>query len=205
MKNGGKIFYSFKNGVLTVGDPKTHTGAGNFAYYTQGATPADNMVELYADDLDGNAVSVIEMCGLGSLTGKSYTGATLTNKEDGYRGYFFESPILTSTTDVVSAVVGITYEVLSGTVIYKGVTYTKGQTFVTAGGTTATTGTGTFAVTFTADFGNLCDAFLDCQFKIKHLMRGDEMEDYFLWTEAGGFDPKDSLTCTDPGYYGWVE
>ena len=204
MKNNGKMAHHFgQYGICVVGDPTTHTGAGNYIDAADTGTEALNLQLLFPTDLDGNTTYRIERAGLGSLNGKSYSGGTLNRFNDGYKGFFFESPILTGTTSTVSAIAGAKYIVLTDSVIYSGVTYHAGDTFVTAGSVTATTGSGKFALTFPDDFDSTCDAFLDCQFKIKHTMRGDEPNDFYDWPEAGGYDPRDSLVCTDDGVY-WM-
>lgn len=204
-KNGGALAHNFgADGVCVVGSLTTATGAGN--YIDASANPGDTDEEiqlLFAADLDGNNTNRLERAGLGSLdksTQESGAGS-LTNISDGFR-YFFEAPVLTGTTDSVVAVSGVYYKVLSGTVTYNGTSYTKGQEFMANGSETATTGSGTFALTIPPALKNECEAFRDELFKVRHLQKGDESTSFYDFED--GYTPRSSLTCTDDNFFGWT-
>ena len=201
-KNNGDLCYVFgPDGVLVVGSLTTSTGAGN--YIDTAENPSDTSLEInlpYATDLDGNAVTRLEMAGLGTLNKVTKTGGALSTFEAGYRN-FFEAPVLSGTG--VAVVNGAYYVVLSGTVLYNGVTYTKGEEFlVITDQSTAGNSLGTFAICIPPCLKRACDPFRTEHFKIKVLEKGDESNDYWNY-DASGFNPMDSLTTTDADFYGW--
>lgn len=183
------------NGILAIGSLTTDVGAGN-------AISVTGLQVLEDTDLDGNTVTCLEMVGMGTLTGVSGAGNTLTHLYDGYRGYFYPSPVMTG-TDAVSSIADIRYKVISGTVTYDGTTYKVGEVFTTDGSTTATTGTGTFALWLPESIEKATDEFLTEEFKIKSLLVGDEPYDYWSFTTTG-VEGRNSLVTTDPDYIGYT-
>lgn len=194
------------NGTLVVGDLSTNLGTGNAidasanSYY-----PTEKLQWIYDTDLNGGTTTYIERAGQGTLDGHAASG-DLSTLSWGYRGIFFEAPILDSpyTGDLV---VGATYEVRSGTVTYEGYDYTQTDSFV-ASLATGTLGTGEFALTLPAELENAnCDAFRSSNFRITSLQVGDESNDYWAWNKGayyGGFEEKDSLVSADENYFGWT-
>ena len=199
LKTDGSINkdYNFNpDGVLVVGSLTTDAGAGN-------AISPTGLFVLYPTDLDSNTVTCLEMCGMGSLTKVSGAGSALTNLSDGYRGYFYPAPVLTGTSDAVSGTGGIRYKVLSGTVTYAGTDYGVGEIITTDGSTTATTGTGTFAVYLPQRLEKAAEEFLTEEFKIKSLLVGDEPNDYWRYNISGA-ESRNSLVSTDSDFVGWT-
>lgn len=202
-KDNGELAHVFgPDGVLVVGSLTTASGAGNYIDAAANAGDTGDELQLpYSTDLDGNAVTRLEMAGLGSLDTSTQTGGSVTTLAEGYRT-FYEAPVLTGTTSSVSSVANVYYKVLSGSVTYDGTTYTKNQVFYTDGVTTATTGSGTFALDIPPALKNECDTFRDEQFKIKHLKDGTESTAYYNFTD--GMTPRSSLTCTDDTFFGFT-
>lgn len=196
---GGDAKYRFgPQGVLVVG-----AATCTSTKIDPDATGAD-LMRKYDTDLLGATTISIEMVGQGSLDKKNDSGSALTNLEDGYRGFFFKAPPITSpsATDI-PATAGIWYRVLTGQVCYAATWYAVGDEFESDGTNRPTTGTGTFALTIPPEITKNCDPFRDELFKVKHLKNGDEALNYWKWTD-GGYEPHDSITCTDTDYYGWT-
>jgi hypothetical protein len=200
-KNNGDLCYVFgPDGVLLVGSATTASGAGN--YIDASANPGDTSLEInlpYATDLDGNAVTRLEMAGLGTLTKVTKTSASLTNFVDGYR-LFFEAPILSSGATPVA---GAYYKVLSGTVTYNSVAYAQNEEFVGVDQAGNTSGTGTCALCIPPELKNVCDPWRTEHFKIKTLKDGTESNEYWNW-DTSGFNPMDSLTTSDADFYAFT-
>lgn len=197
-----KTPYRFgKNGVLIVGLATTDSGDENKIIATPQTDSNESLMTLYRTDLLGATSVCVEMCGQGSLTGKNDSGTDLSSLIAGYRGLFFKAPVLTGNT---TPVVGQRYRVLKGSVTYKDKTYTANSEFdiIDSDGNITTTD-GEYALAIPNELVNKCEAFLDEEFKIKHLQKGDEPKDYYLWNEYG-FEPKASLTSSDADYYGWT-
>lgn len=112
----GNVRHKFWQGELIVGDPTTKTGTGNAIDTAANAT--DPGLELMPLVPAGATRDII--CGMGVLNAVATAIA----------------PGDTS----VAAIVGKTYVVTIGTVTYKTVAYTVGQTFVADGTVTAATG-----------------------------------------------------------------
>ena len=111
-------------------------------------------------------------------------------------GQYYESPYLSIGATSVPTLRGLVYRVNSGTVIYKGMSYTVGQEFETDGTTTATTGTtgATFTITIPPSIKAREMDNRDAMFREKHLLTGNEATGYHSWTALGGFLPKDDLS-----------
>lgn len=204
-KNGAIVDRFDYNGVLVKGDGTTNLGTGNqIDVVLKSSTPNDETMRVYTTDLLGNSAISEEMCGLGNLASLDLALAGLDSLQQGYNRNYFEAAVLTSTTDVVSDLsANIYYEVLTGTTIYDGTTYTVGQVFYTDGSTTATTGTGTFALTIPPALNRECQAFRPEHFKIKSLLTGNESS--ADWSYAEGFAPRDNMTTDDPDYFAYTE
>lgn len=189
----GKEAFEFKNGVLVVGDPTTNVGAGNFIdpaqtyTFPETGTATFTLMQVFPTDLAGATTNAIEMCGQGSL-------ADPLGNPLGLRGYFFEAPVLTGTSASVPAKKNIEYVVLTGTVIYNSTIYTVGDHFITDGVTTATTGTGTFALVYPEIHWEVDTTAL---FKERHLITGREARAYWVPTRDGGYVPRGEFTTTD--------
>jgi hypothetical protein len=210
-RNDGKIGYDSTTGVeyrfgiqgiLNVGSLTTNIGTGNAIDASLKTDDTESLQLIYPTDLLGATTHRIEMAGQGSLTSSDCDGTALPSLQTGYRGFIFEAPVMTG-TDTVVGVADIYYRVLSGTVTYRGVVYSAGDEFVTAGGTTATTGSGTFALTIPPYLDGQCEKFRTEQFEINALKTGDEPSDFWKFS-IGGATPRDSLTCTDADYFGWI-
>lgn len=193
----GEVIYNFGlEGELIIGDPTSFTGAAN-------KIDPDKIVKIYETDLLGGTTQIIEIKGQGSLNKKNDAGADLPKLETGYRGKFFKAPPITPGSNTVAAIQGIRYKVLKGTVTYKSVTYKQNDVFVSDGTTTATSGTGRFALYLPKFLTDECCDDSTEHFKIKKLMHGDESTAYWF-PDEGGFVPRASLTTTDANFYGWV-
>jgi len=188
-------------GILIVGDATCGVGAANVIDADLKSTAGDQLQRVYETDLSGALTNCLEMCGLGTLN-KTAKGGALNVLNCGYRGRFFEAPILTGTESVPN-VAGIYYEVLTGTVTYNSVSYSVGEQFVVVSGETATSGTGTFALTIPPALTKKCDPFYAEEFKIAQLKEGDESSSYFDWND-GGFEPRDSVNSPDTDFFGWT-
>lgn len=203
-KNDGTAAYTFgPHGILIVGTA-TGTGAANEIFADAIPADTDDQLQLlWAADLDGNAASRIEMAGQGTLDNLTYTAAGLAVLTDGFWRMFFEAPPIAGGV-ATSAVLNVKYGVLTGTILYNGVTYTKGQTFKVVAGQTATVGANsTYALQIPDELLNVCATFRDALFQVKNMKEGDEDAGHFLWTN-GGFTPKDSLACASSRYVGWL-
>jgi len=188
--NNGTEMVRFKQGVHVVGTAACGAAAHLISY--------SGMQRNWATDLDGLTVTTAEMCGLGSLSGMTKTGATLSDLSFGVRD-FYEAPPISGGTNLVALAGGI-YKVLTGNIGYNGVTYEVNDTFIRSGAVTVTVGGGTFGAYYIT---HECDEFLDEHFKIKDMLVGDEALDYFEW-DAYGFDPKNSAVTADTDYWGWT-
>lgn len=203
--NNGHIAHRFgPYGTLIVGDPFTNVGNANRIHIHYGNV---GLMHIFPTTLDGDdADPHIELCGLGSLTRLDWNGDVLPNLQDGYWRNFFEAPLIAAATPTISSVSGyadVYYQVIAGTVIYAGTTYTVGEQFYTDGLNTVITGTGLFALCIPPALTNKCECFRDEEFRLKHLKVGDEPADYYEFRD-GGFDPRDSNDSTDADWYGWI-
>lgn len=165
------------------------------------AIDTTDLMRVYDDDLDGNTVTVLEMCGLGSLNKTSQTGGSLTNVQDGWR-LFYEAPPISAGTAVDANVER--YKVLTGSVTYNGTTYTVNQTFDVVAGVTATTGSGTFAIELPSSLANELPDTSSALFDEAHLLEGDETYTEWGWNNMYGADPYDNLTSTEDDYIAWT-
>lgn len=206
-KNGELVARFGPQGVLIVGDGTTRTGTANqIDVVLKASTPNDETMRVFPTDLLGNILISEEMVGMGNLASLNTAGANLSSLEQGYNRNYFEAPIEISTTDAVSAVANVYYEVLTGTTQYpdtSGTIYTKGQVFFTDGTNTATTGSGTFALTIPPALNIECQAFRPEQFKIKNLITGKESTTDWAYNSA--YSPKDNMDVNDPNYFAYVE
>lgn len=198
----GAVKHKFERGVLVVGDPTTGTGAGNFIDATTQTVAADTLQRVYTKDLAGNTNNFIEMVGQGALDGFDHTPAALSPKEKGYRGFFFEAPKVAAGS--ATYVVGQRWQVLSGGVVtYNNTGYTVNQVFmIVSGVTTVTTDSGYVALYLPQDLVNACEAFRDCEFKIKNLKVGDEVNGYWDWHT--GYDARNENDPVDVDFIGWT-
>jgi hypothetical protein len=195
-KNNGKIAYKFKNGVLTVGLNNCRTGTGNYIVSAPQTESDNNLQRFFATDLAGATTQCLEMCGCGTLNCVDLGGSAVTTFNIGKRGSFAEAPVISTGATTTSAYGNIWYEVLSGTVTYNGVAYTKGQKFKTVAGTTTTSGTNaTFALTTPPDMNN----FEKEAYAITQLALGDESTNYWLPAD-GGYTARQADSSTGRGY-----
>lgn len=203
----GHKVYKFFNGVCVVGSNTTDNGGADVidAAVTPVAGADYKLFRPYAADLDGNAVTCIEMCGLGTLTGVTKTNGTCTLLE-GMRD-FYEAPIISGAASV-PATAGIRYKVWAGSVVYNGTTYSAGQVFITDGNTTSVTDAnsdGRWSLWLPAEQDDdNCYEFLDEHFKIKHTQYGDEPYDYFEFNEQTGYIPRDASCGNDADAFNWL-
>lgn len=202
----GHKVYKFFNHALTVGSNTTDNGGADVidAALTPVAGADYRLIRPYAADLDGNAVTCIEMVGLGSLTGDTESGGTCTLLE-GMRD-FYEAPILSGAQSIPNTV-GLRYKVWAGSVVYNGTTYTAGQVFVSTGTTSVTdaNGDGRWSLWLPAEQDDSnCYEFLDEHFKIKHTQYGDEPYDYFDFNQQTGYIPRDALCANDADAFAWL-
>lgn len=213
-RKNGEIAHQFKNGVLVVGDTTTRNGTNKttstkaytvdtFAYSSATETEIFGWKPDFAGKtIDESGAVRIECAGLGYLAALAYDGTTpLTSLATGYYGSFFEAPVLTGTTDAVVATAGIVYEVLSDSVIYDGVTYTKGQIITADGSTTATTGSGTFALTLPRALKNRVDPMHAEAFALAHLIYPEQAIAYWNQTN-GGYTAVDGTGTSDYNFIG---
>ena len=182
--NNGDPRYQFWYNELIVGNP-AQSGAGNQIVLT-GATTADNLQELFTD---------------AQVTAISDNRSPLAINRVGLGITFFEAPPVTPGSATVEP--NIIYIVLSGTVVYAGKTYKRGEEFTGVSGTTAsaTTDGGTFAKSFQPKFrqGLPPEQFTQENWRTKVLATGRETE--YDPNVPGGFEPTDPLTI-DPQYPG---
>lgn len=205
LQNDGTIAHRFGiDGVLNVGTLTTDVGASNVIDAAVQADTDDNIQRVYDDDLDGNVASCLEMIGQGSLDLSTDQGgaSALTTLSEGNR-LFYKAPTLSS-GDNVANVDGVNYKVLSGTTIYDGTTYSKGETFQADGSVTTTSGTGTFRIDLTDELKAECTTDRAGLFHEKSLKSGDEPGAYWSFTD-NGTDSRNSLTSTDSDYFGWTD
>jgi hypothetical protein len=150
--------------------------------------------------------NLFEMSGMGYLEGKD---GTIANIENGWMGrLFFQAPLLTAT--VAAPIAGSWYQVLSGSVTYNGVVYTAGSprrsyfkiTAATAI-TIAVDTQATFSLALPPEMRNTPCENLDEQFRIKHLLYGDEPAAYFTYDTPSGFEPRNSLISVDNNFIGY--
>lgn len=182
-KNNGQIAYHFFNGVLDLG-----LGTINADL----ATPAEESLQLvYEKDLADATTSRIEMAGQGDLT----------DLPDGKR-LFYESDILAFTTGEYTPTSGLWYEVVNGTVEYNGKRYHAGDKIKAIDtNNIADVASGQIAPTFPDTQGKPID--MRGEYWTKHLEHGDEPLDYPLHNVAG-YEPRNSMTTSDEGWYGWI-
>ena len=194
--------YRWKYGVLIVGNATAvdKTVDGNFIDASAVIAAPGTQLQLlgggYAKDLDGYAVSRIEMCGQGSLNGKTATDGT-ADLWNCVRD-FYPAPVLSTGASTVVDTEGVFYEVLTGTVTYDSVVYSAGEVFAAVKSVTTTSGTGTFALTFPPAG---CTVDRTCLFKQEQLAEGDEVDGYFSWDD-GGYTPNDSQVSTAANFHG---
>jgi len=196
-ERGGSPRHIFRSGVLDLGTGVEINATPN------ASDPELSLILPYDTDLSSGTTDYLERAGMGTLNKEKQTGST-TYVEDGWAEgrFFFEAPKIANGDAAIAG--GVTYIVLSGTVTYDGTAYTAGHKFITDASTTATTATvaGFYALAIPEVLASTCETFTAEQFKIKHLMKGDEPYDYWLLT-GGGFEPKDSYTPSDDDSYGW--
>lgn len=116
----GTVLHRFKNGSLIIGDPTLDT-AGNAIPVTFTGTDSQKYTNLYSA-----GATDLEKIGLGNI--------------------FFEAPPIASPATNTIDDTGVWYQVLTGTVIYNGVTYKAGELFLSVDTFDDSTGTGTFAL-----------------------------------------------------------
>lgn len=199
----GHVAVRFKNGYYNAG--------ANTTIETQSSEASGLDIQMPWDtDLNGNGAasetdkgSRLERAGQGSLTGYASDDATLTAKEYGYNRTFYPAPTLTSTSDAVTKIAGVKYVVLTGTTIYKGTTYTIGQTFKTSAGTTATTGTGTFRLALPDSITKPTDDFRTEAFAKNQLGKTTDATGY--WNAQTGYDGRADEDSTAADYIGSVD
>lgn len=188
----GKLKYRFgADGVLDLGTGVTITQPS--------ASPSNSDLPFIWDtDLSGLATGYLERVGQGSLT-TTTLGTALTKLGDGFNRAFFEAPVINSGT-ATSAVVGVKYKVLTGTITYNSVSYTAGQTFKVVTGQTATSGGGTYALTIPDALEDKTADFRTEAFKIAHLNDGTEATGYYDYKT--GYSGRGGLVSTAADYYG---
>ena len=196
-QNNGVAAYTFGlQGILDLGSRVAIDA-------DPGASSATDLMLIYPTDLLGfnTPGAYLELAGQGSLTSEA-VGGSLTTLSAGFRGLFFEAPAKAG-TDAVPAVAGIRYIVLSGTVTYKAVDYVAGEEFVTAGGTTTTTGSGAFALSIPSALSQPNVDFSTEAFRLNQLLHGDEALNAYK-RNLYGYDPRTGLDSTAADYYGWT-
>lgn len=210
-RRNGKPLYKFgPSGVLVVGSATTN-GTGNEITHTYDSTTVgNNPFSLYESGLSGTSGQpAIEIYGQGSLDGQDADGNALNDLFDGYRGYFFPAPIIDvsgTSSDNISGLSGIWYEVLLGKVSYSGVVYKKGDLIKADGGTTdatayPTTSTAKIALAIPPALKSYKKYDRDGEFHNKNLGYGDEPYSYYNFTS--GYEPRNSVTNTDDDYLGY--
>jgi len=181
--NNGTGKYRFEYGVLIVDD--------DIVPVVDDAIPENNLQFLFPtyagttpDAATATTDEAKQRTGLGDLA--------LAARRDRTYLYYLANPI-TIADDTVAAVAGTYYIVLSGSVIYDGVTYVKGQTFVADGTIVDTTGTAgsQFALYFPPSVSEQPNQYYAENFKIKHLLSGGEYAAYWLQGTDYGFTPQD--------------
>lgn len=219
VRNNGKVAHQFFNGVLVIGDKTTRDGVSATGGETDSktytidsaanATYPEREVQLVKTDLAGKSLgdggfNRVQAIGLGSLIGLNYdltTPLAAPALMRGYQGTFFEAPEISGTTNGIAE---CWYEVLSGTVLYNGVTYMVGDSFKVVTGILSIdgmTGTGTYALSV-HPLVKKCACFTAEEFKIQHLEVGDESSSYWRG-EEGGFQPRNSLQSIAEDFMGW--
>ena len=182
--NNGDPLYQFWYNELIVGSP-IGTGAGNEINPT-GATTEDSLQVLFTD------AQIDALTGNRTPTALDRVGRGIT---------FFEAPPITPAASTVEP--DIIYIVLSGSVVYNGKTYKRGEEFTGATGinNSATTDGGTFARSFQPKWrqGLPPEQFTQENWRTKVLATGRETE--YDPNVPGGFEPTDPLTI-DPQYPG---
>jgi hypothetical protein len=212
LTNGGDIGrddsskkkYSFgQHGELIIGSLTTASGTGNYIDAGTLSDPSDQLMLVYPTDLDGNAVTRLEMAGLGTLDGVTKTSGSVSPLNAGHR-LFFEAPNISGGT-AVSGTAGVWYKVLTGAVTYASVVYVAGESFETDGSNTETSGTAVFRLSIPPELKKTCEnpEAVAGLFAYKHLQTGREGTKY--WNYGHGIVPKDSTTSNDPDYFGWVD
>lgn len=152
-KNGevgsyGNKQYRFENGVLIIGSAKLNT--------------AGNVIVPQLANTDGTALQIVDA-----------TGGTDLAKV-GLGKYFFEAPDLTVADSTQALTSGSYYQVVSGSIVFGGTTYTAPARFK-AGSSANFTGTGTAYLDFTASvFKQDEENFRAQSFPIVHLGNTDE-------------------------------
>lgn len=212
----GKVVKQFVNGVYngTITEAECYNTAGA-KFILQ---PKTSKLDLSGKTVGDSGVVYAEICGLGSLNGKS--NSTITNDEpagaaldadamkawwEGLQGLFFYSPALTvdASTGYTVDSVGF-YEVDSkaaASVTFRSQTYKPGEIFFvpsisgTAAENVVAVASGTTDVTIYMSVppDSKCACNLKEWFKINHLQTGDEPLDYYLFNQAG-------YTPNTPGY-----
>lgn len=213
-RNNGEIAHKFKNGVLVCGDSTTRNGTNlttdalpytvdYYAYSSATETEIMQTLESVIATRESEADWVrIEKIGLGYLRKLGYDNTTaLASLADGWRGIFFEAPVITPGATTIPAVANIRYEVLSGSVVYDGVTYTVGDIILSDGSTTTTSGTGTFALAIPTALKNTVDQMEAEAFAQAHLLKPTDAIGY--WNKInGGYTASSSMTTTDFNFIG---
>lgn len=205
MSKDGVEKYRFSRGELIVGDPALDT-AGNVIDAAPKTPDSDTLQRIFSKDLAGGTTNYTELCGMGSLTGKDEAGSGISPVEYGYRGTFFEAPLITVVVGTTDFSVAKRWQVMSGDVTYAGTKYTKGQVFDYDGSTTNATAASTGATVayfLPYDLLKYCDPQLTEEYKIKYLGDGTEATGYWNWET--GFVGRDSNTTTDDEFIGYTK
>lgn len=180
--NNGTGKYRFEYGVLIVdtdivGVVDTSISENNLQFlFTDwtGGTP---------DEATATPEQALQRAGLGDLEDAAKRNRTYL---------FYKANPIAIGVGSVAAVPGTYYIVLAGSVIYKSVTYVKGQTFVADGDIEDTTGVpgSQFAAYFPPSVSEQPNQYYAENFKIKHLLSGNEYAAYWLQGTDYGFSPQ---------------
>lgn len=181
--NNGTGKYRFEYGVLIV---DTDIDA-----VVDAAIPENNLQFLFPtwadttpDEATATPDEALQRAGLGDLEDAALRNRTFL---------FYKANPIAIGTGSVAAVPGTYYIVLSGSVTYKSVTYIKGQTFVADGSIEDTTGVAgsKFAPYFPPSVSEQPNQYYAENFKIAHLLSGNEYAAYWLQGSDYGFTPRD--------------
>jgi hypothetical protein len=175
--NGGKPLVKFKYHQAVFDDTLFAVVTPTSADLQRPHTKIDGTREAFGT---ATADELAEMAGRGVLATASGTG-------DKFR--FFESAIVSAGATTVVATAGITYLVTAGTVTYAGTTYKAGQTFISDGTTTTTSGTGKLRIWFPATLIDEAAQYTEEAFKLAHLGQPGDALSYWQYDEYG-FEPQ---------------
>lgn len=186
--DAGNVAYQFEGGVLDL-------GSGVIIDATLKSGTDNSLQMVFPADLSGVALTA---SGFSRLEGAGQ--GNLITTASGLVGNFYEAPTLTATTNAVAAIWGTKYKVLSGTVAYAGTTYNTNEVFFANGTTTATTGTGTFALEVPEILKQTVDQHTKPAFELAHLNSPNDVTGYWGLSNDG-FLPNNSLVTTDVNSY----